>query len=264
MSATDGSPRTDAIRADIEATRERLGETLEELGSRLNPQRLKQQAKDAVHDATIGRVQNMARNTMDKATNTGKGIADVVRENPIPIALIALGAGWLLYNKRSGSSEAESYSGPIEGYAGEDIDTEVELDVTADRALNSQAQGGKLSAVTSGAQQAAHRVAETAGNAAQTVSRQTRMQAGRARDAFEEQPLVLGAIVAAVGLAAGFAVPSTTKESELLGEKRDELVDKARDVVREKTEQVRHVAERVVTDAKTSAKQAARDEGLAG
>ena len=45
-SGSDGSSATATTRADIEATRARMGDTIEELGVRLNPSRLKQQAKD--------------------------------------------------------------------------------------------------------------------------------------------------------------------------------------------------------------------------
>src|SRR5437763_3546439 len=108
QSRADGaSPST--ARGDIDATRERLGDTLEELGTRLNPQRLKQQAKDKVREATIGRVQTMAQTTMDKATGAGRKVTDIVRENPIPAAMIAAGISWLVWNSRRGaSSEPQS------------------------------------------------------------------------------------------------------------------------------------------------------------
>lgn len=100
------SPQVKTIEADLATTRERMGETLEELGARLNPDRLKQQAMDTVREATIGKVQIKARKTMDNATKAGHAATDVVRENPIPIAMIAAmiaaGIGWLFWNSRSG------------------------------------------------------------------------------------------------------------------------------------------------------------------
>src|SRR4051812_6385247 len=98
----DGSFRSETARADIEATRQRMGETLEELGARLNPNRLKQQAKDKVRDATIGRGQTMAQTTIEKATSAGRTVTDVVRENPIPAAMIAAAISWLFWNSRRG------------------------------------------------------------------------------------------------------------------------------------------------------------------
>ena len=70
------------IRADIEETRLEMGGTLNELGDRLEPAHLVQQAKENVREATIGRVEE-----------TAKGISDMVMEtikrNPIPAALPA-------------------------------------------------------------------------------------------------------------------------------------------------------------------------------
>jgi hypothetical protein len=85
-----------------------MGDTIEELGVRLNPSRLKQQAKDKVRDATIGRVQTMAHTTADKATSAGQRVTSAIRENPIPAALIAAGISWLVVNSRRGSSSSES------------------------------------------------------------------------------------------------------------------------------------------------------------
>jgi hypothetical protein len=97
-----------------------------------------------------------------------------------------------------------------------------------------------------------------AANVASTAQAQT----DKVADTFQENPLPLGLVVAALGLAAGFALPVSRKERELVGEKRDEIIDKARDLVREKKEQAQHVAERVVNEAKSTATQAAREEGL--
>lgn len=252
-------PTPSEIRSEIETTRERMAGTLEELGDRLNPQRLKQHAKDAIHDATIGRVQDMARNTMDSAANAGQGVAGMVRENPIPVALIAIGAGWLLMNSRRSSASGNGES--VASYRTSSGDEMAMESASSEQGVAGKARE-KVSAAVGEAQDAMHRVTGSASHAASTVAARTRAQKSQAQDAFESQPLVIGAIAAAVGLAAGLTVPATQKEAELLGDKRDELVDRARDMAREKTEQVRHVAEKVMTDARTSAKEAAQSEGL--
>ena len=91
-----------AIRADIERTRERLGETVEALGAQLNPTHLKQRVKDSVREATIGRVQNMASNTRDRITGSSRDLAQHIRDNPLPAAVAAAGIGWLLLRAREG------------------------------------------------------------------------------------------------------------------------------------------------------------------
>ena len=102
----DDEPSPGAIRAEIERTRDRLGETVEALGAQLNPSHLKQRVKDSVREATIGRVQYMASNTRERITETGRGLAQTIRDNPVPAALAATGISWLLFNR------SERTSGP--------------------------------------------------------------------------------------------------------------------------------------------------------
>jgi gas vesicle protein len=213
----------DGIRADIEATRTRMGETLEELGTRLNPDRLKEQAKEAIHDATIGRVQTMARNTAGKAADTGRRITDVIRDNPIPAAMVVAGLGWMIFGGK--------------------------------RNIAPQVQG-----VADRATEGATAIAATMSS---TVSESARAGTQKVSGAFEENPLALGAVALAVGVATGFALPSTRREGELFGEAKESVVDRAKEIVSEKKEQAQHVAERVVSEAKTTVAAAARDEGLA-
>ena len=105
------TPDPAALRADIRETRERLGDTLEELGERLNPSLLKhqvtQQVREHVRDATIGRVEHMARHAADRVSETRSTMIDTIRENPIPAAMAAFGLGWLFMNR----SRRPSYPG---------------------------------------------------------------------------------------------------------------------------------------------------------
>ena len=261
------SPQVQTIEADIATTRERMGETLEELGARLNPDRLKQQAMDTVREATIGKVETMARKTMDTATTAGRAVTDVVRENPIPVAMIAAGIGWLFWSSRSGSNASAqaprigSRSGPTvnrietKSARGESISNEAGLVETV------RAKAGDVVGAAAGV---AHKATEGASHLASGIAENAQSQSTKVVNAFQASPLAIGAIAAAVGLAAGFIVPSTQREGELLGETRDDLVGKAREFVHEKTEQVQHVAQRVVNEARSTAIEAARQEGLAG
>jgi Protein of unknown function (DUF3618) len=284
-SRSDGSLQSERTRADIEATRARMGDTLEELGARLNPGRLKQQAKEKVRDATIGRVQTMAQTTIDKATGAGRTVTDVVRDNPIPAAMIAAGISWLVWSsRRSGSSSPQfeskgatassdrqtghDYSDSpyaewsTEGHSARGTGATDKVREKAGDAVESvqdvayRAKQTTTSAVTN--------VKETTRSAVTNVADAARQNSDKVADAFQSNPLPIGLIATALGLAAGFAIPSTQKEAELVGEKRDELVDKARDLVSEKKDQARRVAQRVVSEVKSTATQAAREEGLTG
>jgi ElaB/YqjD/DUF883 family membrane-anchored ribosome-binding protein len=115
-------------RAAIEQTRAEMGQTIDEIKHRLDPEVLAEkakttvhdmtvdvlhQAKQTVHDATIGKAQEamdtVARttrrtvdDTMDTVRDMGYSAADVIRENPVPFALIGIGLGWLLVNRARG------------------------------------------------------------------------------------------------------------------------------------------------------------------
>src|SRR5262245_46229038 len=96
----EDSPEVERLRAQIVSTRIELGNTIDAIQERLNPARLRQEAKDSVKDATIGRVKKMAKNVSGQAGDKGRGIIDTVRDNPVAVAMIGLGAGWLFMNAR--------------------------------------------------------------------------------------------------------------------------------------------------------------------
>ncbi len=64
---------------------------------------------------------------------------------------------------------------------------------------------------------------EGAAHAAEDLRRQAERLAGTAMHAFENQPLVAGALAFAAGAAIGAALPSTRQEDELVGEYADDV-----------------------------------------
>jgi hypothetical protein len=100
------------------------------------------------------------------------------------------------------------------------------------------------------------RVAEAAGTAREKASELSWQARERARyrtrqarvgfwETMEERPLALGAAAIALGVVAGLMIPSTRKEDELMGETRDRLMERAKEVgeeALEKGKQVAHVA----------------------
>jgi gas vesicle protein len=115
---------------------------------------------------------------------------------------------------------------------------------------------------------AAGDAAERARMAAESLARQTRYRTHRLEDRFQdtlyETPLVLGAAAAVLGMAVGLSAPATRREVELMGATRDQLFDRAKEAASEAGEKVQAVAERVVDEAQSTAKQAAREQGLTG
>lgn len=287
-----------AIRAEAESTRARMSDTLDEIGERLNPNVMKEKVKESIREATIGRVETMARNAADRVNDTSRSIVDTIRENPVPAVLVGVGLAWLVFG--SGRNESrdrgryqrqgdEGWSrtpypdeewgdtgmrrsrGPVEGMvetvkdkasdwahrakdAAEQLtDRATETTEYARETLDHASERAKDAAGHAG-----ERVREVAGEVRQT----SRLQARHARDAYFENPLAIGAVTMALGFAVGLSVPETDAEASLMGEKRNEVVDKVGRMARESGEKVIHVAERVVDEGKRVAKEAAREEGL--
>ena len=79
----------EVIASEIEDTREEMTGTVQAIGERLDPANIVQDAKETVRDATVGKVEQMTSNAMDTATETGSGILETIRRNPLPAAMAA-------------------------------------------------------------------------------------------------------------------------------------------------------------------------------
>jgi gas vesicle protein len=279
---------TEIIAADIRITQERLGDTVEEIGERFNPTRLKQELKSDIRDATIGKVENMAQQTADMVSDAQRSLVQSIRENPVPAVMVGIGLGWMILNasnrkKQTGSDShygdsqrrgsRSSYDEQQRAGWNTMYDDQQERDYdrqssgTMDRARNKASEvvdtvKQKTSELADTTQRKASEIGERAEEMAGRVADQTRVQTRRVEHAFQDNPLVIGAAALALGLAAGLAIPSTEKEDELVGDTRDELVDKVRDVAEDTKAKVQQVAERVMDQAETTAKDTAHEVGL--
>ncbi len=110
------------IRQDIDQTRAEMAETIDAIQDKLRPQHVMEQAKDAVREATVGKVKDMVSSATDTASNvadqvqeTTQQAVEYVKENPLPAALIGAGVAWLLMRAQR-SEPRMSYAG--RDYAG--------------------------------------------------------------------------------------------------------------------------------------------------
>jgi ElaB/YqjD/DUF883 family membrane-anchored ribosome-binding protein len=260
-------------RAEIVRTRADMSETVDAIQGRLSPENLKEQAKDRVKEATVGRAQE-----------AGSGIVETIRANPVPAALTGIGLGWLLMGaRRQKAEQTRLRRGPLypHGYppayeaapygqppryeeqessgasAGQALGRA--RDSVGETASQAQEKAGQV------ASQAQDKVEQVAGQAQDQVSRlgdQARYQARRASGGFQrmlrENPLSVGALAAGVGAAVGLAIPETTKEHEVMGETRDNLVE----TVQEKAQDAQQKVQRVAEEAQSAAKDEAENQGL--
>jgi ElaB/YqjD/DUF883 family membrane-anchored ribosome-binding protein len=224
-SRSERSP--EEIEREIERTRNRMSRNIDELGDRLSPGNLKEEAKSAIKDAAHGAVSNVG----EQARRTSSRLVEVIRENPLPVIAVGAGVTWLLTQRSrsdvSGDRMARyAYTGP-ERRQGHGIKNRVGNAMSGMKESVSDAAGG----VT----ERAGEIKEQAGERLSDWGSQARSQSQRLKTnlehAAEENPLALAVGAAVVGLALGLLLPETQRENELMGSARDQLVDRAGETV---------------------------------
>ena len=265
LSAGDAPEETEVIRARIEETRKEMGETIDAIQERLSLSNISEQvsetvssaietAKDTAYDATIGKAVGFMKNVGDEVKHSNA--FRTVRSNPFPFALIGIGAGLLAYQtlgpgrSRSGNGRRRNYgdsqrhltdgrstsgmlSRAYEGVserAGSAVDTVTEKTNAAYESV-SDAVGRAYE----GAGDVAHRAYDRAGEAANRAYDRVGEYGTLAYDKYDEymdsNPLAVGAVAMALGAAVGLAIPSTRYEGRLMGDARDNLLERTQDAV---------------------------------
>lgn len=83
---------------------------------------------------------------------------------------------------------------------------------------------------------------EYASETADSVRRMARRRQNQLQRMVQDNPLLVGAGALMLGAAFGMAVPETEAENELMGEARDNIVDRARGAARDAANQVQQAA----------------------
>ena len=249
---------TTRIRSDIERTREDMSETIDEIQERLSPATLAAQAKDAVKEQTVGRVKDAARGVSESASNTAEGIREGVRQNPWPAIMIGAGTAWMLFDGiRRGASGSRSYGeyrGRARMYArpgGEEYfehgdgttgyyETGEGSDVNTTGATYDSGYRGSYASGSRGAYGSGY--ADYAQRGGRRTLQKVSQTSSQLRDMMSRNPLVVGAVAAAVGVAVGLALPETERENQLMGEARDNLVERAQGMAQGAVAKAKEVA----------------------
>jgi ElaB/YqjD/DUF883 family membrane-anchored ribosome-binding protein len=262
------SEGVEELRASIAQTREKLAADASALGTKLSPQNIKAEVKQAmtnkVKESTEQvreQVRDVAEQVRDKVTDAGGTAASFVRENTVPLALIGVGVGWLLWNRRNESRRA--YAPRYDQFGRSEVYDASEFEAPEGRTGSLRREAGRrfqgishkmhdgMESVRSAASRQAHHAREKLSE----LELSARDTAAHARDladrALVEQPLVLGAVALGAGLAVGLAIPATESENQLVGQYRDRFLSSAK----ERAHDLRGVAERAVETAQESAKE---------
>jgi ElaB/YqjD/DUF883 family membrane-anchored ribosome-binding protein/predicted XRE-type DNA-binding protein len=250
---------TEQIRARIEQTRSQMGETIDAIQEKLSLANISDQvsetvsdaidtAKDKAYDATIGKAVNFMKNVGDDVKRSGAFRA--AKKNPLPLALIGLGAGLLAYQSYSGSQKrgnGRAYPKGVYDYENGEVESASRLSTakqsigdTAHRAYDgiTDRASTALETVSSVAGSGYEKVSDAVGNAysgAKDLAHQAYERAGeygnlaheKYDETLEENPLALGAVALAIGAAFGFSIPSSRFEGRLMGDARDQVMERA-------------------------------------
>ncbi|HUR99296.1 MAG TPA: DUF3618 domain-containing protein [Pyrinomonadaceae bacterium] len=267
----DSAEETQQIKAQIEETRSHLGETIDAIQDRLSIANIQEQvsetvssaiesAKDSAYDATIGQAVKFMRNVGEGVTHSGA--FKTVKKNPLPLALIGLGTGLLMYQNYGRKKSYGAYGGHSQdrrfygqGEAGS---------FESGRSSAGTMPGGSSAGISDKATAALGSVKDTAGSAIDSVTGAvTNVYSGAgdiAKNAYSrvgdygevvqdkydeylrENPLALGALAVAVGAAVGFSIPSTRYEGKLMGEARENLMEKAHEAAGSLVDKAKQVA----------------------
>lgn len=220
--ALDDAPRSAddpaAIQREIEETRSQMTTTLNAIEQKLSPRQITNEVFDTVRDAVLG---------------TGDGSNDMlqmIRNNPIPGALVGLGLGWMIFSNRGRAIASDVYGASA-------------------RWLPQGRQGtnGSGNGLLHRAAVAASDVGERARETTAQVSEKARALAGTATRPTarlaEDNPLLVGAVGVILGATIAVVLPMTRRENEVLGDAQAELVERAEDIGREVVDRARTVAE---------------------
>lgn len=216
------SPGTDTIEDDIHATRDSIGDKVERLQERLSPGDM------------VGSVIDFARSNGGAIAS---GVGNTVREHPVPIAMIGAGILWLALSSRSRDDDMERY--------GEDRDSTT----------------GKLrrraAAMGEGLRERASDLGERAGELS-GKAREEAMRYGRSGGDFvKAHPVLVGAVGVALGAALAAALPRTSREDSVFGERAERARQAAKEAALREGRKVQEAAKSAVEKAREAAERKA-------
>lgn len=220
---------------------------------------LADQAKTAVRASTVGRIEEMATYTRNTAQAAQTDLLSLIKQNPVPAALAAVGLGWL-WSHRSGSSYGSGYGSGSYGdwdtspryiagnYASESGGTDVtgQARQMAGQVMDQMHERAGI------IQEKAGQIQEQAGQ----IPGQIPMRAGQMQQQaqgfwqmLESNPIAMGALGVVAGGIVGMMLPETDQEQRLLGETRDQVVGSVQDVAGQTLQQVQSVAKQAASAA---------------
>lgn len=236
------------IAEEIERTRSQMTDNMNAIENKLQPRHMMDQAVSA----------------MRGMASSDSGVARMARDNPVPLALLGIGAGWLAYSALRSNWSPRTAGAPAYSVAGEEFYEEpapysggagygASLDYGSEYEAASSESYGPRASESGRAESARAALHETRAKGRQKLG-EMRQRAGRygkdlqsragywARDArrqasglahrtseiYRETPLAVGAAALVVGAAIGAGLTLMSRRSVVDKERAEEWGDRAR------------------------------------
>ncbi|KQW67005.1 hypothetical protein ASE17_19705 [Phenylobacterium sp. Root77] len=238
------------IEREVETARNDLDRTVEALKDKMTPGQL---------------IDEISRSFKGSGAGDMMGtLGGQVRENPMAIAMIGAGMAWLMMGKSDQASNNESAGTyPANGGLGlastsEEGSSNHGFSDAAGRVAEKagEAASGLKEAVSGAAEHATqglHDLGKQAGSAGRRAARSF-------EDVLQQEPLIVGALGLAVGVAIGAALPPTAVEDRAFGAARDKLAHAGGEKLAAAAQGLRASGEAAIEAVKSEADQ----QGLSG
>lgn len=248
---------TETIRRQIEHTRTQMEHTLNAIGERMTPEALIDQAKASVREAASERISDMKYQASNKVDGMTNSLSQTIRDNPLPVALIGLGLGWLWKSGRDQSNGGpygyDSRRGTRDDDYGYYYDTDESnrLHDTRDR-MGDMAREAEYRASRM-ARKTEHRAAEVAGAA--------REAGHRASEAVQAAGEAVSDQMSDIAESAENAVYRTGEAIGETAENIQERVGETAEAVQQRAERAKAEAQRLRYEAERRGRMAVRRTG---
>lgn len=232
-----GNKTSDDYERDIEQTREEIDETISSLEDKLSPQQIWNKAVD-----------DWSGGVKEFSGNFGR----TLRDNPVPAVLMGVSMLWLMtdpggekrhFKGRSSHSTGESFG---EKYQKVKSGVSQKVKNVGDSVNENYSDikekvGDAIDTVSSKVNSASDTISDHTDDMQRKSSYMKERSASQVSDLIGN-PLFLAIAGVALGSLVALSVPVTKKEEQLMEEKGEDLIEKAKEASKEKYEQGKEVA----------------------
>lgn len=216
------------------------------------------------------RVGDVVSSVKDKASHVGDAVTDAVGSAKDKVSDAVGGAKDKVTDAvGTAKDKVTDVVGGAKDKVGDVVDSAKDkvssaMDTAKDKAGQaSSAVSSAVSAARDKATQVTGQARDKASQLGTSAMEQTRKAQGAVSDTYHDNPLAYGLVALGIGAAVGLLIPATEPENRIMGQKRDELLNRAQSAASDLATKVQTVAENTLDAAKTTAAQEVKNQGLA-